>query len=542
MTQQAPASSSRTWIWVVALIALTAWRLPALVRPSGGDQHLYTYTAGRVLAGDVPYRDAWDQKPPGIFFVYALGRAFWPDVHVIPVLDLLASVATALLLVGLGRRMFGGRVGEAAAIVYLLLSDPGIERSGGMYLRAQCETFIELAVTAALASVWRSSPGPRAWFEAGLFLAVTFWLKYNALAFSVPIALAVAFNIDWSDWPRTKTAARWLVAGFVSVSAVVFIYFWAGHALTDLWLATITYNVRYAGETYTGALDALSYVLTMPLARAHVNGLWFAGLVGLLLLAVHWRRAPRAVLVTAAWIAAAVLSIAVNGARSLPQYFIQAAPALALAAAAGLAIAWRERHRARIVAIIAALLVVGGAWRVGVEGPPTQPRLFGLQQAAANIADDIAYWRGELSPTAYLARFDRGEEGKFSLLAIDRLRQRIDIETSASDRILVFGFAGGGVLVQAGRQSASRFFWSRAVVLEFEAGRPGYGSAGLLDDLTRTRPALVALQKHDWGLAELTTPDSIRFFMNQPDLRAWLESGYALDYEDNAFVVWRRKT
>jgi hypothetical protein len=147
-----------------------------------------------------------------------------------------------------------------------------------------------------------------------------------------------------------------------------------------------------------------------------------------------------------------------------------------------------------------------------------------------------------MSRETYLSRFDRGEVGKFSLLSIDRLTARIDELTSPTDRVYVFGFAGGGVLVKSHRQSASRFFWSRPVVLEFESGRPGYGSVGLLADLNRTTPAVVALQKHDWGLAETTTPDSIQFFINQPQLLAWLEAGYSLDYEDAAFVVWRRKT
>ena len=66
-------------------------------------------------------------------------------------------------------------------------------------------------------------------------------------------------------------------------------------------------------------------------------------------------------------------------------------------------------------------------------------------------------------------------------------------------------------------------------------------SVAWLRRFARTTPGVVALQKHDWGLAELTTPDSIQFFMNHPELRGWLEAGYTLDYEDAAFAVWRRK-
>ncbi len=41
------------------------------------------------------------------------------------------------------------------------------------------------------------------------------------------------------------------------------------------------------------------------------------------------------------------------------------------------------------------------------------------------------------------------------------------------------------------------------MILEFAAGRPGYGSRGLLADLQRERPAVVALQKQDWGLPKM---------------------------------------
>jgi hypothetical protein len=236
------------------------------------------------------------------------------------------------------------------------------------------------------------------------------------------------------------------------------------------------------------------------------------------------------------------LSIALNGSRGLPQYFLQAAPALALAGAAGLAIAWQSRHRARLVTGAAAVLLLYACFRVGAENVRAyQPRLFGLPQAAANLADDVAYLTGRMTHETYLARFDRGDGGKFSPLAVERLAARITATTPASQPVYVFGFSAGGVLVRSQRHSASRFFWSRPVVLEFAADHPGYGSAGLLADLRRAPPAIVALQKHDWGLAESTTPDSIVFFMNHPDLRAWLEAGYTPDYDDPVFAVWRRK-
>jgi hypothetical protein len=113
--------------------------------------------------------------------------------------------------------------------------------------------------------------------------------------------------------------------------------------------------------------------------------------------------------------------------------------------------------------------------------------------------------------------------------------------TPARSPIYVFGFASGGVYVKARRESASRFFWSRPVVLEFEGNRPGYGSKGLREDLERTMPSIIALQKQDWGLAEAVTKNSLDFFKTTPVLREFLDAHYVPDYDDNVFEVWRRK-
>jgi hypothetical protein len=273
----------------------------------------------------------------------------------------------------------------------------------------------------------------------------------------------------------------------------------------------------------------------MPVARAYIDGLWFLGGLGAVILIVMFRKA--AAWVALAWVVAVILSIAINGARGLPQYFVQAAPALALTAAAGLAAGWHGRIR-----ILLAAAVVLGFWRVGVESQAAWlPRAFGLPQAAANAGFDVRYLTGSIERDEYLERFSREEGGKLSPRAIERLAEYVRRSTPARSPIYVFGFASGGVYVKTMRESASRFFWSRPIVLEFEGHRPGYGSKGLRADLERTMPSIVALQKHDWGLAEAVTKNSIDFFKDTPVLREFLDAHYVPDYEDSVYEVWRRK-
>ncbi len=526
-------------VWTALLIALLAVRVPSLVQPAGGDQLLYSYVAERAIDGAVPYRDAFEQKPPGIFVVYALMWTMWPDESVVAAADLVAAALVAWLLVVAGGSLFGGRVGFGAAAIFLLLGDPSIQRLSGLNIRGQCETFIALAVLAAIVTTWKADGRWTRLLLAGMLWGFACWLKYNAVVYIVPIAIAATRDRQFSF------RMVWIAVGAAIMSGAFLLYFAVGHALTDLWLGTIGYNLRYSSETYRGLGHVIGYVLTFPVLHARVDGLWYLGGIGaacLLLLAGRTRPAWIAL----AWIGAVVMSMAINGSRSLPQYFVQAIPALALAAAAGMAVAWRTRVGAgprRLAWIAVTVAVFAGAWRVGIEKVPVaQPRLFGLPQAASNVAFDVRYWRGALTREAYLDRFERDENGKFSPSDVERLAEHVRDTTPPDAPVYVFGFASAGVYVKGGRPSASRFFWSRPVVLEFEQDRPTYGSRGLLAELQKNAPAVVALQKKDWGLAEPNVKNSIDFFMSNLPLRAWLESGYVPDYEDASFSVWRRRS
>jgi hypothetical protein len=519
-------SSRARWIWLALLALLLAVRLPSLAEPAGGDQGLYVYAGQRILAGDVMYRDVWDQKPPGIACLYAALWRVWPHESVVPAADFLAAAGVAALLVLLGRRRFTEQTGFGAAALFLVLGDPSLQRNSGVYVRGQCEPFIALAVVAAL--VLLAAQARRPWHSvlAGVCLAAAFWFKYNAIAYGLPAALAV--QVWMPDVRRSRRALlsdlMWMGLGFAVVLAGVCAYFaWRG-ALFDLYLATVAYNLRYSGETYAGTASLLSYPVAMPLRRAQLDLLWYLGGLGSLLL-LSRIRSDRSVRVTLGWLLAAILSIQING-RDLPNYFVQANAPLALAAAAGLAtLAWRSTW----IRIGVAGVLLAGLWRVGTE-PTRGPRLGGLPGLVENVRFDAARATGRVDRITYLRRFTGV---KFDALEIDDLARYVRA-TSPSDPVFIFGFSGGSVCWKSGRVSATRFFWSRPVIIEFEAGRPGYGSAGLLADLQRRPPVVVALQKEEWR--------SEAFFMGNTALRAWLESGYVFDRETAMFSVWRRKS
>jgi hypothetical protein len=519
-------------VWGAILVGLLALRLPSLVQPAGGDQGLYAYEGQRVLAGSVPYRDVWDQKPPGIAFLYASLLRIWPRESIVPGADLAAAAAVAWLLVVLGRRRFTESIGCGAAAIFLLFGDPSLQRLSGVYVRGQCEPFIALAV--ALALVLAAAPRSSTSLERtrllliGVALAAAVWLKYNAATYALPVVVAIwAWRDDADRGRAVLTQVAWVALGGAVVTLGVLAYFALHGALLDLRLATIDYNLLYSRETYEGPSGVPLYLVMLPIARARVDMLWFLGGIGALLL-VWQARANRSALVALAWLGAAIVSIAVNGQRDLPNYFVQANPALALAAAAGLAWALAAPGLVRATVVV---LMLAGVWRVGADAPVAGLRLGGLPGLVENVRFDLAYFQGRIDRATYLGRF---KGVKLDALEIDDLAQYVRQTTRPADPIFVFGFSGGSVCWKGARESASRFFWSRPIIVEFAADRPGYGSAGLLADLERRPPVLVALQKEQW--------QSQAFFMSQDGLRRWLEAGYVLDRDTPMFAVWRRKS
>lgn len=543
-----PIGSRIFWL-LFALLVLV--RLPSLAQPAGADQSLYAYVGQRILHGELPYRDAWDQKPPAIHYTYAVLWAIWPDERVVAAADLAVAVLTALVLWRLGRRIGPPGAGECAALVFLLLGNPALGRLGGVRVRSQCEVFVGLASAAAFlalhqacAAVAARPRGLRAALAGGLFGAA-FLFKYNAGA-ALVAGLVAAWL--WSDAASGRARvgawlqiAAGLAAGFGSIVAVTLAAFAAGGALEDLYRATVDYNVFYSGETYDTRLDLLVYLLTFPIQHARLDSLWFLGGLGCLMLLLGsgafslsaiLGRADfsesaipiRYGLAAVAWVAAACLSIAVNGSRGLPQYFVQAYPALALAFGLAAAIVWRAmRPRTRILfALLLAIAIV---------------RISNFDKIADYTAWDLRAWTGSLDRDGYLARFGgRGTGDKYSALAVRELAGHLRTHVPADQTVLVFGFSPGA-LVQAERRSATRFFWSRPIIVGFADRHPGYGVSALLEELERHRPALVVLQRHDW---DPDGPDSYTFFTGRADLMAWLRERYAPAGELGNFVIWER--
>ncbi|HMI86314.1 MAG TPA: hypothetical protein VK550_19605 [Polyangiaceae bacterium] len=89
----------------------------------GRDQGIYATVAESMLRGGMPYRDAWDFKPPGVFAVYAFVRAvFGPAETSIRIFEVLGLASVAGAFVIWSARFFSDwRIGVVGAALGVLV-------------------------------------------------------------------------------------------------------------------------------------------------------------------------------------------------------------------------------------------------------------------------------------------------------------------------------------------------------------------------------------------------------------------------------------
>src|SRR5262249_23492347 len=119
------AVKSRAFAWLFAGTAalIGAFMLLMLYDfGQGCDQAIYNLVGDGVAHGLAPYRDRWDMKPPGVFFVYALGRAlFGTGDHGMRVFEIVCALAMTAGLCALSRRhLDDARAGLVCAGLALL--------------------------------------------------------------------------------------------------------------------------------------------------------------------------------------------------------------------------------------------------------------------------------------------------------------------------------------------------------------------------------------------------------------------------------------
>lgn len=347
------------WLGVLGVFVLAlALRAPVSGLPFERDEGEYAYTAQRWIAGDVPYRDVFDQKPPGIFAFYAAAFAIGGESPAAVRWAAQVWVAAGLAaLAALGARLFSPATGIAAALAGLVLTaDPSW--LGNAVNTEQIAT-TPIALAALLAYAERSRNSLARSVAIGALGAAALLLK----PVTAPIvAFLVATSLVRAPRPAAHAVAHAaaIAAGIAALLVPTWLYFAARGAGAAFLDAVVWNNLAYAGETKLAAYPTY-FALEFGPSLVPLGPLYAAAIAAPLALLGSDASSRRRLAWVAAWLAVSLVAVAAGG-YFRQHYFALAMPPLALLAAAGLDALVRAFGLRRSLAPLAALGLL--AWSV----------------------------------------------------------------------------------------------------------------------------------------------------------------------------------
>jgi hypothetical protein len=333
---------------VLGVAAILRWPIAAM--PLVRDEGEYAYMARRWLAGEVPYRAAFDQKPPGVFAAYAVILAvFGTSPSAIHWGTQAYTLGTLGMIYLVGRRLYGPTAGLAAALLAAYMT---ADRCVGGSA-ANTELFMILPLTAGfLAALRAAERSGFAWAAAAGACGMLAMLFKQVALPNVGLSAVVLLTA-----PRQRARLVFTYsAAALGVLAAVVGYFAAGGALREFLDCVVVHNLAYAQQVplyYYPVffIDSVSFIVFQ----------WWP----VILLAVEAYRRPvfgspgnrLAVL----WLAASLLGVAVGG-YFRDHYYVQMIPSLAVLAGRGAAVVaghWSPNRPVLSAAVAGGCIVYG---------------------------------------------------------------------------------------------------------------------------------------------------------------------------------------
>lgn len=331
MIQESTSSERRlrdrgSGLWLAAALVLVLLQaIPNLCYPIGRDQATYCVIGRGLLHGHELYRELWDNKPPGIFYIYAaIVKIFGPAMWSIGVVDILWLLGISVCIFRFAERTLG----KATAFL-AVVTNAAMHIRAGYWNAAQPEAFVMLFIFGSY--LWLAGAGPRAKLKdagAGVLFAAAFWVKYNAVAF-LPFLLLLPFlelekldsrprrlrlAVSWRQW---AWAAARFVAGFLLACAGSLFYLWFSGSWNAFWEEHFEVLARYSSV----AIERIPHYWAWAASRIQFwMGSWTmcAALVAVVL---AWRRRDLARFAPALVGAAAGFAALAVQVRYQPYYF-----------------------------------------------------------------------------------------------------------------------------------------------------------------------------------------------------------------------------
>jgi len=322
---------------LILLLVLLTFMVLAQANPilkvPGRDNGTYLYLGSQILKGKLPYRDAWESKPPAIFYVNALGLYIGKGSRLgVWLLEFITIFAAGLI----SYFSLHKRWGAPPALFGLLVWYYGLFRTleGGNLTEEYSLPFAFLGSLAFVLSL--EQPGNR---FPDLLIGMTFAASFlfrpnNAIIQSAIVLTQILLSLIKRRYQLLFLRLGTMAAGALIIFAIPVLYYWQKGLLQELYYAAIGFNVIYSETPIASHLNPLRSGFMLLGVSA-----WIAllGFVLSLVLMVYSYGKDRSLdeitlFMTIGWLAIIPFSDPAN--RGYTHYFMNWLPLIALSSAA----------------------------------------------------------------------------------------------------------------------------------------------------------------------------------------------------------------
>ena len=440
-----PLSVKKPPLLLVAALILSAFFLltgskssPLYPMNDNVDLNVYMTLGREMLAGQVPYRDLFEQKGPLLFMLHAFLAIFFKQGYF--GVYLLEVICFALLLFYSGkicRLYIKNPLAPYLVMAFLgivLPLAPSFNNAGSLeevylFCFTQSMFYLLQAIRTDRPLNFKES------LIIGLYAGFGFWSKYTFCGFFAALALFVILWYGSRGWwgEILKTAVR-MLAGLLLITLPVLLYFGLKGALKDLFQVYFVDNMTLYAKTDTPAAKKVINALKLTTTRNKTAYAWlfFPGAAFLLYgLYKHWRESLLVFL--SFW------GLAITTYMSSPGYTyygLSLAP-FALCGLVGLAYLLEK---------LLPLLGMGSLSDLSL----TRPVSFLLGAAALLIVAGGTLAIGFFAPSAYLMKYRQADLPQYQFA--ETIRQTPDAT------LLNYWFLDGGFYYTGGARPVNRFF------------------------------------------------------------------------------------